>query len=154
MLDSPGFTAWRELEAHQRTTQWVLDGKTADFPLLYHWRVLPVAVPDPIDEHGDRDTAVAYWHGAPGVADRLAALDTCKAGLVLFMERRQRAPALRRDLHQLLSCVSDRIVDPLVEASLARPAYMQPALARDAGGGAPVLRRRPAARVPGGFAMV
>jgi hypothetical protein len=87
LMGSPGFTAWRELEAHQRTTQWVLDGTTADFPLLYHWRVLPVEIPDPIDEHGDRDTAVAYWHGAPGVADRLAALDTCEAGLVLFMER-------------------------------------------------------------------
>jgi hypothetical protein len=87
VVGSPGFTAWRELEAHQRTTQWVLDGETADFPLLYHWRVLPVAIPDPVDEHGDRDTAVAFWHGAPGVADRLAALDTCNAGLVLFMER-------------------------------------------------------------------
>lgn len=87
LLGSPGFTAWRELEAHQRATQWVLDEETGDFPLLYHWRVLPVEIPDPIDEHGDRDTAVAYWHGAPGVADRLAALDTCNAGLVLFMER-------------------------------------------------------------------
>lgn len=87
VVGSPGFTAWRELEAHQRTTQWVLDGETADFPLLYHWRVLPVAIPDPVDEHGDRDTAVAFWHGAPGVADRLAALDACNAGLVLFMER-------------------------------------------------------------------
>jgi hypothetical protein len=84
---SPGFTAWRELEAHQRTTQWVLDGATADFPLLYHWRVLPVEIPDPVDEHGDRDTAIAFWHGAQGVADRLAALDGCSAGLVLFMER-------------------------------------------------------------------
>lgn len=74
LLGSPGFTAWRELEAHQRATQWVLDEETGDFPLLYHWRVLPVEIPDPIDEHGDRDTAVAYWHGAPGVADRLAAL--------------------------------------------------------------------------------
>jgi len=38
---STGFNAWREVAAHQIVSDWVLDGACSNFPLLYHWRVLP-----------------------------------------------------------------------------------------------------------------
>lgn len=85
-VGSPGFTAWRELAAHERTTRWVLDGAATGYPLLYHWRVLPVEAFDPVEEHRDPDATIAYWHGAAGLGDRLVALGACRAGLVLFLE--------------------------------------------------------------------
>ena len=82
----PGFNAWRELEALERTTRWVLDGDAAGFPLLYHGRVLPAPPPTLTGELADSDKAVAYWHGAEGVARRIAAIRASEAALFLFLE--------------------------------------------------------------------
>ncbi|MFI7708547.1 hypothetical protein [Nonomuraea sp. NPDC049480] len=84
-LAGPGFGAWRELAAGVMTTNWVLAGRSAAFPLLYHWRVLPGA-PPPIDEHADVEAVVQYWDGSPAVRDRLHALARASAGIVLFQE--------------------------------------------------------------------
>jgi hypothetical protein len=85
-VGSPGVNAWRELEALERTTRWVLDGDAAGFPLLYHWRLLPGEPPPLEPEHVDPDEAVAYWHGAQGVARRLAAIRASTTALLLFLE--------------------------------------------------------------------
>ncbi|MEU4408999.1 serine/threonine protein phosphatase [Streptosporangium sp. NPDC023963] len=84
-IGGPGFGAWRELAANVMTTSWVLAGRTAAFPLLYHWRVLPGA-PPPGDEHADVEAVVRYWDGSPAVRDRLHALARASAGIVLFQE--------------------------------------------------------------------
>ncbi|MFI7231593.1 serine/threonine protein phosphatase [Nonomuraea angiospora] len=84
-IGSPGFGAWRELAANVMTTNWVLAGRSAAFPLLYHSRVLPGA-PPPIDEHADIEAVVRYWDGSPGVRDRLHALARASASIVLFQE--------------------------------------------------------------------
>jgi hypothetical protein len=81
----PGFGAWRELAANIMATNWVLAGRSAAFPLLYHWRVLPGA-PSPTDEHADIEAVVRYWDGSPAVRDRLHALARASAGIVLFQE--------------------------------------------------------------------
>jgi hypothetical protein len=39
-LEGVGFGAWRELAAHEMTTDWVTSGKCENFPLLYHWRIM------------------------------------------------------------------------------------------------------------------
>ena len=39
-IGSAGFRVWRELAVHIMTTEWVLNGECAYFPLLYHWRIL------------------------------------------------------------------------------------------------------------------
>lgn len=39
-VGSAGFGAWRELVAHIKTTNWVLEGACPNFPLLLHWRLL------------------------------------------------------------------------------------------------------------------
>lgn len=82
---SPGFGAWRELAANTMTTNWVLTGQTEAFPLMYHWRVLPGALPL-ADEHADIEDVVAYWEGSPAVRQRLHALAEASASLVLFLE--------------------------------------------------------------------
>lgn len=84
-VGGPSFGAWRELAANVMTTNWVLAGRTAAFPLLYHWRVLPGA-PPPGDEHADVEAVVRYWDGSPAVRDRLHAVARASAGIVLFQE--------------------------------------------------------------------
>jgi hypothetical protein len=52
-IDSRGFGAWRELAANIMTTEWVLAGDSANFPLLHHYRVLPAdRAPAPMDQAG------------------------------------------------------------------------------------------------------
>jgi hypothetical protein len=85
-VGSPGINAWRELAALERTTSWVLDGDAAGFPLLYHWRLWPGDPPPPEPEHADLHEAAAYWHGAEGVARRLAAIRASTTALLLFLE--------------------------------------------------------------------
>ncbi|MFF3173554.1 protein kinase family protein [Streptomyces sp. NPDC057900] len=86
-IGSAGFGAWRELAAHTITTNWVLGDACPDFPLMYHWRVLPdSAPPDFTGQFGGIDGAVAHWEGSPAVRDRLEAIAGASASLVLFLE--------------------------------------------------------------------
>ena len=87
-VGSTGAGVWRELAAHRMTTNWVLGGQSASFPLMYHWRVLtePSATPPPRAEPGSLDRLVAYWHGSEAVRRRLEALQHATASLVLFLE--------------------------------------------------------------------
>ena len=80
-----GFGAWRELAANTMTTNWVLAQRTEAFPLMYHWRVLPGAMPLP-DELADIERVVAYWDGSAAVRRRLHALDRASVSVVLFLE--------------------------------------------------------------------
>ncbi|MFI0509300.1 protein kinase family protein [Streptomyces sp. WSLK1-5] len=85
-IGSPGFGAWRELTVHEMTTDWVRSGRFPGFPLLHHWRVLP-DTPYPLPEElADEEGAVAYWGGAPGIREHIAALRAATASLTLFLE--------------------------------------------------------------------
>jgi hypothetical protein len=124
-VGSPGFTAWRELEALERTTRWVLDGDATGFPLLYHSRLLPDQPPPPSEpEHDDTDRAVAFWHGAEGVARRLAAIRASTTALVLFLEHqphqlgtwlRDRLDAGGAAADEAVEMVDDTLLAPVVE---------------------------------------
>jgi hypothetical protein len=100
LAPSPGAVAWRELAVHTMTTDWVLAGDCAGFPLTHHWRVLPetdLVVPD---ELADVDKVVAFWGGdahGPQVRRRIEARATATAGITLFLEY------LPQNLHQWLS---------------------------------------------------
>ncbi|OAH09772.1 protein kinase family protein [Streptomyces jeddahensis] len=86
-VGSAGFGAWRELAVHIMTTAWVLDNEYADFPLLYHWRILPDSPPtDFADAFGGIEGAVAHWEGSAAVRRRLEAIGRSSASLVLFLE--------------------------------------------------------------------
>ena len=84
-IGSPCFGAWRELAAHIMTTNWVLAGECESFPLMYHWRVLPVSMPLS-EELADVERAVAYWGGGPEVRRRMEALQQSSASVALFLE--------------------------------------------------------------------
>ncbi len=92
-LGSPGFGAWREVVTHQMTTEWVLTGQCLNFPLLYHWRVLPATRPEPIPQ-GER---VRYWGNSGAVGARLEALQNASDCVALFLEY------IPQNLHQWLS---------------------------------------------------
>lgn len=65
----------------------MLSGAHPDFPLMYHWRVLPDSPPQGfVDEFGGIDGAVAHWEGHPAVRARLEAIGRSAASLVLFLE--------------------------------------------------------------------
>lgn len=83
-LGSAGGGVWRELAVHVMTTGWVLSGECAHFPLLHHWRELPMArrASDP----GEREKSVAFWHGSAAVRRRLEELDGATTSLVLCSE--------------------------------------------------------------------
>jgi hypothetical protein len=122
-VGSPGISAWRELEALERTTRWVLDGDAAGFPLLYHWRMLPGDPPPPEPEHIDLDEAVAYWHGAEGVARRLADVRASTSALLLFLEHqphrldtwlRDRLGAGGTDAAEAMEMIDETLLAPVV----------------------------------------
>ncbi|WP_033292872.1 hypothetical protein [Amycolatopsis jejuensis] len=83
-LGSAGGGVWRELAAHVMTTGWVLSGECAHFPLLYHWRELPMPRRTPDLE--ERERSVEFWHGSPAVRRRLELLDDATSSVVLFLE--------------------------------------------------------------------
>lgn len=88
-VGSMGFGAWREVSAHEITTQWVLNGECQHFPLMYHSRVLPRSTP-PTVPTGDplemRQQYVKYWDGSEAVGVRAEAMDTASSDIVIFME--------------------------------------------------------------------
>ncbi len=51
-VGSAGFGAWRELATHIMTINWVITGECANFPTMYHWRILPSS---PVDIN------INYW---------------------------------------------------------------------------------------------
>jgi hypothetical protein len=81
-VGSPGFSAWRELSAHEATTASMLEGSPACFPLLYHSRILP-RVPAAVEDLNESDPR---WRGLPSVRARVRALEQATSSLALFLE--------------------------------------------------------------------
>ncbi len=86
-VGSAGFSAWREVVSHELATGWVLDGNAPYFPLLHHWRIVPLAARavTPEDVH-EIERAVAFWDGSIAVRGRLEALAGSSAAVALFLE--------------------------------------------------------------------
>ncbi|MFF9481621.1 protein kinase family protein [Streptomyces sp. NPDC014733] len=86
-IGSAGFGAWRELAAHVMTTGWVLENACTDFPLMYHWRILPDQPPTGfMDLFGGLEATVAHWEGSPAVRRRLEEIGASSFSLFLFLE--------------------------------------------------------------------
>ncbi|MFE3178608.1 hypothetical protein ACFXPA_32300 [Amycolatopsis sp. NPDC059090] len=83
-LGSPEGSAWRELALHVMATGWVLSGQCENFPLLHHWRVLPVLSGRVPDRSLEED--VEYWGGSAAVRRRLTELRDSSSSVVLFCE--------------------------------------------------------------------
>lgn len=70
------------------TTSWIIAGECVNFPLMYHWRLLPrLTQASPTREQIDeveRDTRC--WEGSPAVCARLLASLEASAEIILFLE--------------------------------------------------------------------
>ncbi|WUH95912.1 serine/threonine-protein kinase [Streptomyces sp. NBC_00433] len=84
---SPGFGAWRELAAHAMTTDWVVAGHCAGFPLMHHWRVLPDTAQGSVPhELSDVERTVARWGGGAAIRRLVTERHQATASLALFLE--------------------------------------------------------------------
>ncbi len=81
----PAINGWRELAASLIVTDGVLAGETESFPVLYHWRVLPVR-PRITAEPSDVQAVVTALDGSTAVRERLEALRAASHSLILFYE--------------------------------------------------------------------
>lgn len=97
-IGSAGFGAWRELATHIMTTNWVLTGECANFPIMYHFRILPR---DPADINinywGDIEKYCQYWENSSAIRKRVADLNKASAYIALFLEY------VPQNLHEWLS---------------------------------------------------
>lgn len=87
-IASPGFGVWRELAAHVLTTNWVLTSECSNFPLMYHWRILPKGKPPSptVEQLKEVERDTKYWNNAAGVRNRLIENLSASAEIVLFLE--------------------------------------------------------------------
>lgn len=87
-VGSTGFGVWRDLATHIMATNWVLTGECPNFPLMYHWRVLPVPPPEPMnaEQLEALEQSVTYWEGSSAVRARLEAVHNASAEVVMFLE--------------------------------------------------------------------
>lgn len=86
-VGSTGFGVWRELAAHIMTTNWVLSESCMNFPVLYHWRILPKSPSDlAIDYWENIDRYCEYWENAPAIRKRVEDINGASFQLVLFLE--------------------------------------------------------------------
>lgn len=83
-VGSAGFGAFRELAAHVKTTNWVLDGQCAAFPLLYHHRIL--ATEKTSKNISNLKGYIKYWNGSKTIERYMLDRNKSKQHLYLFLE--------------------------------------------------------------------
>lgn len=71
---------------HRMTTNWILDGETSFFPLLYESRILPFSGKRLVLDAQRRDAYVAYWGGSEAIGRYLDERLRANYELVLFVE--------------------------------------------------------------------
>lgn len=81
-----GFVVWRELASYIMTTNWILAGECQNFPLMYHWRLLPRSATPTRDELKEMEKNIERSDDSPAVRVRHQANLTASAEIVLFLE--------------------------------------------------------------------
>ena len=86
-VGSAGFGAWRELAAHVMTTNWVISGECENFPILYHFRILPMGVDDlKINYWNNIEEYCHYWENSAAIRKRVVGLSKASSYIALFLE--------------------------------------------------------------------
>jgi hypothetical protein len=83
---STGFGVFRELVTHLKTTNWVLEGAIASFPLMYHYRILPFSGQRANVDRERLKAYVEYWGNSEKAGRYLLDRAIAKYELVLFLE--------------------------------------------------------------------
>lgn len=85
-VGSAGFGVYRELLTHIKTSNWVLSDEISTFPLLYHYRIVPIQPSGKPPDIAAQQRMVASWNGHPGIASYLHDRSHASHELLLFLE--------------------------------------------------------------------
>jgi hypothetical protein len=83
---STGFGVFRELVTHIKTTNWVLEGAIASFPLMYHYRIIPFSGRRADVDRSRLKSYVEYWGNSANAGNYLLDRAIANYELVLFLE--------------------------------------------------------------------
>ncbi len=108
-LGSVGFGVFRELVTHIKTTNWVLAGEIENFPLLYHYRIVPVTVEPPAVDMAYHQRYVTYWGENANVGRYLLERAEAPYELILYLEHIPHAVAhwVRTHLSRIPTVMAD-----------------------------------------------
>lgn len=85
-VGSAGFGVFRELITHIKTTNWVLEGAIATFPLMYHYRIVPFTGQRADLDLSDRQKYVEYWNNSTNIGNYMSDRANANYELILFLE--------------------------------------------------------------------
>lgn len=86
-IGSAGFSAWRELAAHTMTTNWVINGKCPNFPIMYGWRIIPASLNETdLSYWGSTEKYLDYWENNENIKARVYSLNSANTSVLLFLE--------------------------------------------------------------------
>jgi serine/threonine protein kinase len=85
-VGSAGLGVFRELVAHIKTTNWVLDGRIETFPLMYHYRILPFAGERKEVDRERHQYYVESWGGDENIGRYMLDRASANHELLLFLE--------------------------------------------------------------------
>jgi len=85
-IGSAGFGAFRELLAHIKTTNWELEGRIENFPLLYHYRIVPRPGRSRRPNKRWLEGYVQCWGGSESIGEYTLARAKAKHEIILFLE--------------------------------------------------------------------
>ncbi len=83
---STGFGVFRELVTHIKTTNWVLDGAIASFPLMYHYRIIRFDGRRADVDRSHLKAYVEYWGNSANAGNYVLDRANAKYELILFLE--------------------------------------------------------------------
>ena len=108
-VGSAGLGVFRELLAHIKTTNWVLQGVIENFPLMYHYRIMPR-----FGEKTDLDMEwynryVKYWNSNENIGRYIVERTNAKYEVALFLEYipYQFSKWFRKNIDQLDAFISE-----------------------------------------------
>lgn len=85
-VGSIGFSVFRELITHIKTTNWVLEGAIASFPLMYHYRIVPFSGARENVEMENYQSFVEYWGNNVSIGNYVLDRANANYELILFLE--------------------------------------------------------------------
>jgi hypothetical protein len=85
-IGSAGFGVFRELVTHIKTTNWVLEGTIATFPLMYHYRIMPFSGTRADMDMQRHTKYVEYWGNSANVGKYVFDRANASYEVVLFLE--------------------------------------------------------------------
>lgn len=85
-VGSAGFGVFRELVTHIKTTNWVLEGAIATFPLMYHYRILPTSGARTEVDQERHQGYVEYWGSNENIGRYILDRANTHYEAVIFLE--------------------------------------------------------------------